>query len=267
MHHSKSSERTRGSSALINDLAQIVGAQRYLEIGVAKGKTFCDVAVAYKVAVDPRFQFDTKTRPKNEHFHETESNTWFSTRDGTDEFDLIFLDGLHNFDQSFRDFCNTLLMAHGKTVWLIDDTVPSDIYSAWPNQTEAVGLRRAEIGHLLEGARSGAWNGDVYKVVFAIHDFFPMLSYRTTLNARKPQTIVWQQARSNFKPFFCSIESISRSTYFDFRKNVEILRPASEEAILLEMSAHFRKPSSPSPVIERAAVHDARKFVALSDTN
>jgi len=238
MHHAKSFEKTRGSSALVNDLAQIVGAQRYLEIGVAKGKTFCDVKIANKVAVDPRFQLDTKTRPKNEHFHEMDSNTWFSTRDGADEFDLIFLDGFHTFDQTFRDFCNTLLMAHSKTIWLIDDTVPSDIYSAWPNQTEAVGLRRAEIGHL-EGARSGAWNGDVYKVVFAIHDLFPMLSYRTTLRARKPQTVVWKQPRRDFLPFFDSIESIARSTYFDFRKNIEIVHAATEEAILQEIAAHF----------------------------
>ena len=47
------------SARRINALSAGLGARRYLEIGVAQGVTFRDVAVAHRTAVDPAFQFDT----------------------------------------------------------------------------------------------------------------------------------------------------------------------------------------------------------------
>ena len=39
--------------------------------------------------------------------------------------DLVYLDGLHTFEQTYRDLCNTLMHAHPATVILVDDTVPT----------------------------------------------------------------------------------------------------------------------------------------------
>ncbi|NEP71306.1 MAG: class I SAM-dependent methyltransferase [Okeania sp. SIO2G4] len=33
-----------------------------------------------------------------------------------ESFDLIYLDGLHTFEQTFRDFCAFLAVAHSKTI-------------------------------------------------------------------------------------------------------------------------------------------------------
>ena len=43
------------------------------------------------------------------------------------------MDGLHTFSQTLRDFLASQAMAHNKTVWLIDDTFPSDPVAAEPD--------------------------------------------------------------------------------------------------------------------------------------
>ena len=76
-------------------------------------------------------------------FHEVASDAYFAP--AARGFDIVFLDGLHVFAQTFRDFCNTLLVTHERSLILIDDTVPDDIYSSWPHPREArrSGGRRA----------------------------------------------------------------------------------------------------------------------------
>lgn len=228
-----------GSAPRINTIARMIGAERYLEIGVSKGVTFCSVAVPNKVAVDPHFKFDIKSRPSSEQLFEMESDKWFLRHDRSETFDVIFIDGLHTFDQTFRDFCNSLLVANRNTIWVIDDTVPTDIYSAWPDQREARQLRLSELSLKKMGERPGAWFGDVYKVVFAINDFFPRLSFRTIFPDRKAQTVVWQQVRTDFQPLFNSMGSIAGMSYFDFKTNFQILRPADEETVLREISEYL----------------------------
>jgi hypothetical protein len=84
--------------------------------------------------------------------------------DGVPRFDAIFIDGLHTFEQSYRDFIHSLRYAHDKIVWIIDDTVPNDPYSALPDFTQCAEYR------ILAGIFSGSWHGDVYKTAVAIHD-------------------------------------------------------------------------------------------------
>lgn len=224
----------------------MLGARRYLEIGVHRGKTFFAVDIADKVGVDLKFQFDIALRPPNERFYETTSDEWFRTWTETEPFDIIFIDGLHVFDQALRDFCNSLLLAHGKTVWLIDDTVPSDVYSAWPRQNEAMSQLQADFGYRSTRKVFATWHGDVFKLVFAIHDLFPMLTYRTILTGGKRQTVVWRQRRDRFSPFGDSIEALARLTYFDFRRHRKILRGTSEETAFKEIAAFCERPAEPS---------------------
>jgi hypothetical protein len=131
---------------------------------------------------------------------------------------------LHTFHQSFRDFCNSLSFAHERTVWLIDDVRPWNVYSALPTHREA-----AEF-HKREGRKNAGWNGDVYKLIFAIHDFFPTFSYVTLGNPEKPQTLVWNAPRDDFSPLLNSMEAIERLSFFDLVRREEILniRPEDE---------------------------------------
>lgn len=226
---SASARRVNHSARRVNALAERLGAKNYLEIGVQRGKTFFAVDIPNKVAVDPNFRFDVEAhKSPGVSFHSMTSDNWF-LRGHADKqiFDIIFLDGLHTFEQTFRDFCNSLAVSHEKTVWVIDDTCPTDVYSACPDQRVAVGTRKKDFN-----IESGVWHGDVYKIVFAIHDFFPMFSYRTIESADNSQTIVWRQPRRPFSPVFNNLEKISRLTYFDFQAHSSVLQRAPEDVTL-----------------------------------
>jgi hypothetical protein len=206
---------TRSASRL-NRLLDRCVRRRYLEIGVATGSTFFHVDAEIKTAVDPHFRFSYRDYVSpNVAFHEITSDAFFIGVDAGTAYDLIYIDGLHEFRQALRDFCNSLSTSHSDTIWLIDDTVPSDVYSVLPSPQEAVRTRRCL------GLKSRAWHGDTYKVIFAIHDLFPRFSYCTIVGSGNPQTIVWQESRADFAPYFASIEAIERVDYFEFMK----LRP------------------------------------------
>ncbi|HTT83085.1 MAG TPA: class I SAM-dependent methyltransferase [Rhizomicrobium sp.] len=237
------------SARRINRLAAIVGARSYLEIGVRRGGTFFHVQIAEKVAVDPKFQFDVGQRPPNERFFAMTSDEWFQQHSAGTTFDIIFIDGLHTFDQTLRDFCNSLFVSHPRTLWLIDDTMPSDMYAAWPDQVQAARTRRVDLGNHPEWPRSRAWQGDVFKVVFALHDFFPHISYRTLMSG-KPQTLAWRQPRDRFEPVLNSMEAIARMSYFHFRFNEHILRKVQDEPAFDEITRSLAGTTAPEDVPE-----------------
>lgn len=197
--------------ARLNHIATILNASRYLEIGVSKGITFNNVDIVRKVAVDPVFRFDISEHSSGQReFHEVTSDHYFSSIASKDDiFDLIYLDGLHTFEQTFRDFCASLAHAHSRTVWVIDDTIPISLAAAEPDRQAFRALKSA-----LKDARPH-WMGDVYKVVFAIHDFFPQFSY-ASFREGHGQTVVWRKARPSFSPALNSLEAISRSGYDQF---------------------------------------------------
>ena len=74
---------------------------------------------------------DDKTR-----YHQVTSDEYFELRSKSnhksqlDVFDLFFIDGLHTYDQTYRDFCNCLGVSKSDSFFVIDDTVPADLYSS-----------------------------------------------------------------------------------------------------------------------------------------
>jgi hypothetical protein len=217
------------SSRRIKMLADSLQARHYLEIGVSKGITFCAVNIEQKTAVDPKFMFDISSIANdNTLFKETTSDEFFSTLAVNHKYDIIFIDGLHTFEQTYRDLCNSLLHCHEQTVFLIDDTKPNDVYSSIPHHGKAIKYRKNA------GINSKQWHGDVFKIVFALHDFHPALNYRTIVGSGNTQTLVWRSNNGWRKPLFNSLEKISRLSYFDLLDNIAILRECSEqEAISL----------------------------------
>jgi hypothetical protein len=217
------------SSRRINALGRRMRAERYLEIGVAQGDTFLAVEVPERTAVDPAFRFDWEAQqdPPRTRLHQTTSDAFFALRKAGDPaYDLVFLDGLHVFPQTFRDFCSTLVATHDRSLIVIDDTVPNDVYSSLTNPRAAHRFRRRA------GGRGLAWHGDIYKLVFAIHDFFPLLSFCTVATGGNPQTLVWRETRADFQPRFNSLETISRMDFFDMQRHRELMRMLPEEEAL-----------------------------------
>jgi hypothetical protein len=204
-------------------IAKTVGGRSYLEIGVFDGETFTNVGLERKVAVDPNFRFDwQKYQTGKVSLHPITSDAFFATQK-RELFDVIFIDGLHTFAQSFRDFCATMALAHDRTVWLIDDTVPNDIFSMMPDYKQTHRLRE------LHKVDSMAWHGDVFRTAFAIHDFFPTLDMRTITSFGNPQTIVTKNPRADFAPRWNDLEKIARLEFADFDENRDCMRPATEE--------------------------------------
>jgi hypothetical protein len=215
------------SARRVNALGKQLNAKRYLEIGVNKGETFHNVEIAERTGVDPNFLFDTKEK-SNEftRFVANTSDKFFSTEPLFPPYDVVFIDGLHTFEQVVRDFSNVLLRIHRQSVIIIDDTLPNDVYSTIPDFGSALRHRKAA------GGESGSWHGDVFKTVFYIHDFWPSLNYRTITGSGNPQTLVWRTNGIDRPPLFNSLEQISRLTYFDLQDHLEVLQIVSEaEAI------------------------------------
>lgn len=208
----------------VNKLRDVVRATRYLEIGVLYGDTFKGVDISEKVGVDPEFRFDAKAveSPATKLF-QTTSDDYFFGHAGSEQFDIIFIDGLHQFEQVLRDFQNALVCSHPRSVLVLDDTVPNDIYSANPDQGEALRHRRAS------GSNDIAWHGDVFKLVFFIHDFCMCLDYRTIMEGGNPQTLVWRSNTFRRKPIFNDVERISRLSYYELHRNIDVLRRSGED--------------------------------------
>jgi hypothetical protein len=212
-----------------NVLAKALSARRYLEIGVARGATFRDVEVLERTGVDPAFKFDTQDSSDEQiRFFLGTSDEFFAAEPLFPPYDMIFIDGLHVFEQVVRDFSNSLLRTHRRSVVILDDTVPNDVYSAIPDHQAAMRYRKAT------GSTDGAWHGDTFKTLFYIHDFWPSLNYRTIVGSGNAQTLVWRANGVRRRPLLNDLEKISRLTYFDLQEHSEVLHAASEdEAIAL----------------------------------
>jgi hypothetical protein len=192
----------------INRIARLSDARNYLEIGVFDGATFFDVDIKYKVAVDPNFLFDFAFKQNSTtKFYPVTSDVFFQTCP-PQEFDIIYLDGLHTFEQTLRDFMNSLHFAHEKTIWLIDDTVPNDNFAALPDQERCYRLRR------MQGNGDWSWMGDVFKVIYFIRAVMRFYSVRTFTG--HGQTVVWKDMTACNETIALPLERVGPMTYEDF---------------------------------------------------
>ena len=221
----------------ISYLGNLNNSKKYLEIGVWGGSTFLHLQFPFKFAVDPCFVFDTSEFTdertfffkitSDKFFEKLDSNETFNGKSFNNKdlkFDLIFIDGHHTFEQSLKDFENSLRYSHEKTLWLIDDTVPSDAYSALPNPVMSRYKRK------LAGLERGDWHGDVYKTIFAIHDQHPEISY-CTLMGGNPQTVLWKAPKSDRTPIFSSKSKINSTDYFDMIQHGKLIMPVADESL------------------------------------
>lgn len=209
----------------------------YLEIGVAKGVTFHGVKARRKVAVDPKFRFNqAEALAKNPGavYHQVYSDDYFQNIIEKDElFDLIYIDGLHTFEQAFRDFTNSLAHLKPKGAIVLDDVLPA---------TYASSLKDIHVFNEVKkipGIKPHGWAGDVYRLVFLIAAYFPSLSYRT-VSDNHGQTVVWREPRdiSGDRP----MDQIARAPYEDILLRREVFRFAKFDEIATEFMAFQSRP-------------------------
>ena len=177
----------------LKSIQQIVNARRYLEIGVQAGTTFRSLKMDRMDGVDPNFLFDVDRVVGNgRHLHEMTSDEFFLKNLGVEKYDLIFIDGLHTYDQTYRDFCNVSLRLHTRSVIVINDVLPCDKHSALRTQDECIASRRADSNFNGENLR--AWHGDVFRLLVFLNLFYTSLCYATVPGKQGVQTIIWSKA-------------------------------------------------------------------------
>lgn len=204
---------------VIDGFLQMFHRPSYLEIGVNHGETFFKVDARRKVAVDPRFLFDVeaaKTLPGVE-LHQVASDIYFGEIAQTDEmFDVIYLDGLHTFEQTLRDLLNAVGLLKRGGVIVIDDVIPNSFDASLPDLDEVFKLRRISPELGADWHQDGSWMGDVFKVPFFIQSFMQQYSYATVLE-NHGQTVMWQRKRPSAEVKLRSMEQLAR---YDYRQTI-----------------------------------------------
>ena len=106
--------------------AKWIKPERYLELGVRSGAAFLKIAPYCKEAhaVD---MLDVKFRlGKNMTFHKNSTDDYFAQLDKDVQFDMIFIDADHSFEQSCRDFVNAAKHIIMDGFIFLHDTYPYD---------------------------------------------------------------------------------------------------------------------------------------------
>jgi hypothetical protein len=179
----------------------------YLEVGVSRGVTLHAVRAARKVGVDPSYKFDPAVEGQaGTEYRTATSDAYFGELSREEMFDVIYLDGLHTFEQTLRDLLSALehLKPHG--VIIIDDVYPISYAASIPDLVASKRLRR-ELG-----IEKAAWMGDVYRLVFFIQSFCQSLSYAGVAE-NHGQLVAWRAPRPEASIPQRRVEEVGRMPY------------------------------------------------------
>lgn len=203
---------------------------RYLEIGLFEGATFRKVEAPVKVGVDPDFAFDVDAARAEEPasvLHEVTSDEYFGAIVEPDaRFDVVFLDGLHTFEQTLRDFTNATSFLATTGVIVIDDVTPISHMSAIRDERRFQALR----GML--GVESGAWMGDVFRLVYFLDTFWQQFTFRT-IEETDSQLVCWRSRREAVTER--KVAEVAGMTFDDMMFDRECYHPAPFATILDEI--------------------------------
>ena len=113
----------------------------YLEIGCDKNQSFSKIIVNNKVGVDP-ISGGTIRSTSDDFFLKNLNNN----------YDVIFIDGLHYYEQVIKDIKNSLKILNNDGFILVHDCLPRTL------------------AHQAVPRYRGAWNGDVWKSIVELRN-------------------------------------------------------------------------------------------------
>ena len=120
---------------LIKYLIEKKGYKNYLEIGCDQNQLFSKVSIDNKVGVDPVSGGNIR-KTSDDFFKENNSR-----------FDIVFIDGLHTYEQVKRDILNSIHFLEKDGIILVHDCMPDSLGK------QAVPRYKMQ------------WNGDVWKSI------------------------------------------------------------------------------------------------------
>lgn len=122
----KIQNRQKTRARIINELIEKFKYKKYCEIGVMVSKhTFDKIKVDYKIGVDPGvagFAEATHLMTSDEFFEQNNEN-----------FDIVFIDGLHEGTQVYKDIVNSLdVLNEGGTIVCHDMNPLRELHQRFP---------------------------------------------------------------------------------------------------------------------------------------
>ena len=126
---------------IINKIIKKKKYKTYLEIGCQADVNFSKIQIDKRIGVDPH---DGGT-------HRMTSDIFF--QNNNDSLDIIFIDGLHEYEQVLRDIKNSVKFLNKDGIIVVHDCLPSKIWHQTIPQTHS------------------SWNGDVWKAIVECRTF------------------------------------------------------------------------------------------------
>lgn len=199
----------------------------YLEIGVRDGDCFLKIKADKKLAIDPNFVISKSKKVKtlfrnssnfrNKYFEATSDDFFEKKSEMLAEIggvDVVFIDGLHQYEQVMRDVQNSLKILNKNGVILMHDCNPTFAAAA------VRGSSPQEIAENPPEGWTGEWNGDVWKCIVnlrSMRDDLEILVYDCDygigqVRKGKPDSMLT-----------FSLEEIDKMDYSDLEKNRQYL--------------------------------------------
>ena len=151
---------------ILNFLASNKEYRSYLEIGVQNVKNNLNkIRCPIKVGVDPAVDDVNVFQMTSDEFFKNNKMT----------FDLIFIDGLHEYDQVKKDLDNSLKILNKGGRIMLHDTLPeTEITTKIPRETQQ-------------------WHGDVYRLVLDLNSYTDIDFF--TVDTDCGCTVIWKSIK------------------------------------------------------------------------
>lgn len=182
---------------IINGLIKKNGYKTYLEIGVntpaQPGYNWVGINIETKHGVDPNV--DTTYRMTSDEFFEKHAEI---------KYDIIFIDGLHLFEQVEKDINNSLTHLNENGTIVVHDT----------NPVEEITQRRERA--------SDAWHGDVWKAILKLRLENPNVSIHT-VETDEGCTIIKKGTQELLNPKVEGVDLYQFAILDQYRKKILML--------------------------------------------
>jgi len=182
---------------IIQDIIDFKKYDSYLEIGCDRNQSFSNIKIKKRVGVDP---VEGGT-------HKMTSDHFFSIN--KDNFEIVFIDGLHEYSQVMKDIKNSLRFLNKEGIILLHDCLPRTI---WNQITPRL---------------NSDWNGDVWKSIVHCRtleniDTYTFIADRGIglIFPRKNNNLVKFEKKVNFKnltfrQYFIRHEYLMNTIHYD----------------------------------------------------
>lgn len=187
---------------LIQNIIDKKKYDNYLEIGCDKDQSFSKIKVKNKIGVDPVSGGNIRST----------SDQFFSSN--RNKFDIIFIDGLHHYEQVIKDVNNSLQILNDNGFILLHDCLPRSI------------------AHQAIPRYRGSWNGDVWKALVELRTRSDLDTYTCQIDfgvgivQKKKNTEILSIEKKNFKllkfsDYYHNFNSFMR--VIDYKKALELI--------------------------------------------